>query len=188
MKVYHMSQTLKNGDELQADYKGNTKKCEDFLSALEQGEETLYSMIVSQNMEEEHWRDYVKWCVEGIFEFVRRRKFSNIPSRLKCSYFFDELENFKTLYEAGWAQESEEERAKLRLYEVELDDECAAKLDMLAFDEAYDVMYATKNIQAVMNCAERYFSGLGTPKPIWEIMSDKRARAVKDITDYLQIT
>ena len=186
MKVYHMSQSLKLGDELQAGYKENEERCDTFVKALEKSEDCIHSLIVSKKTETEKWNDYVKWCVEAVFEFVRKTEFPSIPSRLNCNYYFDALEPFKALYEAGWAQEPEEERAKIRLYEIELDEEHPIKCDMLLFDEAYDRMFDSQNIKDVLNCARKYFSGCSSTNPIWEIMSDKPAKAVKDISDYLK--
>lgn len=186
MKVYHISQTLKLGEELQAGYNGNAERCDAFVKALEKGEDCIHSMIVSKKAETEKWNDYVKWCVEGVFEFVRKNEFPSIPSRLNCNYYFEDLAPFKTLYQAGWAQEPEEERAKIRLYEVELDEKRPIKCDMLLFDEAYDRMFDSQNIKAVINCARKYFSGCSSTNPIWEIMSVKQAKAVKDISEHLK--
>ena len=181
-----MSQTLKLGGKLQAGYNNNAGCCKEFIKALEHNEDYLKTMIESQKTKADDWREYVKWCVEGIFEFIRKTEFPSIPSRLNCSYYFDSLEHFKVLYESGWAQESEEERAKIRLYEVELEDGNPIKCDMLLFDEAYDVMLETQDIEVVVDCARRYFAGQDSAKPIWEIVSDKPAKAVKDISDYLR--
>lgn len=186
MKVYHMSQTLKLGDELQVGYKGNAERCDIFVEALEKSEDCIHGMIVSKKTEIEKWNDYVKWCVEGIFEFVRKTEFPAIPCRLNCNYYFENLTPFKILYEAGWAQEPEEERAKIRIYEVELDEEHPIKCDMMLFDEAYDVMFDSQNIKVAINCARKYFSGCSSTNPIWEIISDNHAKAVKDISGYLK--
>ena len=43
-----------------------------------------------------------------------------------------------------------------------------------------------EDVKTVLACARRYFAGEQTAKPVWEIMSDKPARAVKDISDYLR--
>lgn len=53
---------------------------------------------------------------------------------------------------------------------------------MLFFDEAYDVMLETQDIKIVIDCARRYFEGAHTSTPVWEIISDKPAKAVKDVT------
>lgn len=188
MRVYHMSQTLQLGNKLKAGYRGNTECCNMFMKALEHSESYLQSMIADMKLPNDEWREYVKWCVEGVFEFVRKTEFPSLPSRLDCSYFFDSLDYFKTLYEAGWAQEPEEERAKIRLFEIELNEDDPIKCDMCIFDETYDIMLDTKNISAVLGCARRYFSGQPSAAPIWEIMSDKDAIATIDITDYLVTT
>lgn len=139
MKVYHMSQTLQVGDKLKAGYKRNEIRCREVISTLEQSEQCLKTTIASMKLQGDEWREYVKWCVEGIFEFVRETEFSFLPSRLNCSYYFDNIEYYKVLYEAGWAQKSEEERAQIRLFEVDLEEEKPTKCDMLLFDEAFDV-------------------------------------------------
>lgn len=185
MRVYHMSQTLQHGNKLKAGYRGNAERCNMFIKALEHSESYLQSMIADMKLPNDEWREYVKWCVEGIFEFVRKTEFPSLPSRLDCSYFFDSLDCFKPLYEAGWAQEPEAERAKIRLFEIDLNEENPIKCDMRIFDEAYDTMLDTQNISAVLDCARRYFSGQPSTDPIWEIMSDKHAIATKDITDSL---
>ena len=48
MKVYHMSQTLKLGEELQTGYNGNAERCDAFVKALEKGEDCIHSMIVCE--------------------------------------------------------------------------------------------------------------------------------------------
>ena len=171
MKAYHMSQTLQVGDKLKAGYKRNEIRCREVISTLEQSEQCLETTIASMKL-------------QG-FEFVRETEFSFLPSRLNCSYYFDNIEYYKVLYEAGWAQKSEEERAQIRLFEVDLEEEKPTKYDMLLFDEAFDVMLNTKNIKGVVECARKYFSGECSHNPVWEIMSDKPAIATKDITEIL---
>ena len=85
IKVYHMSQTLQVGDKLQGGYRGNKVRCNEFVDALEYAEKSLETIISSENLNGNEWREYVKWCVEGIFEFVRKTEFSYLPSRLDCS-------------------------------------------------------------------------------------------------------
>ena len=186
MKVYHMSQTLQLGDTLKAGYKRNTERCNSFIDALERSESYLQTKIAEINVQGDEWREYVKWCVEGIFEFVRKNEFSFLPCRLDCCYYFDSLDYFKPLYEAGWAQEPEAERAKIRLFEIDLNEDNPIRCDMCIFDEAYDIMLESKNITAVLDCARKYFSGQPSATPIWEIMSDKCAIATKDITELLK--
>lgn len=91
MKAYHMSQTLQVGDKLKAGYKRNEIRCREVISTLEQSEQCLETTIASMKLQGDEWREYVKWCVEGIFEFVRETEFSFLPSRLNCSYYFDNI-------------------------------------------------------------------------------------------------
>ena len=76
MKAYHMSQTLQVGDKLKAGYKRNEIRCREVISTLEQSEQCLETTIASMKLQGDEWREYVKWCVEGIFEFVRETEFS----------------------------------------------------------------------------------------------------------------
>ena len=87
MKAYHMSQTLQVGDKLKAGYKRNEIRCREVISTLEQSEQCLETTIASMKLQGDEWREYVKWCVEGIFEFVRETEFSFLPSRLLLQCF-----------------------------------------------------------------------------------------------------
>ena len=192
--LYHMSQTLILGEEMKNDFEKKSELTLPFVYALEKSIDFFCNMLVNgqsqQTVPDELVRldraKYETYSIEGVFEFVRKTEFPNCLSRLKCKYFFDNLENYRILYEAGWKQEPEEERAKIHLYEIELDDECPQRCDMLLFDEAIDSMLEKQDVEAVLSCARRYFSGQQSTTPVWEIMSDKPAKAVKDITDILR--
>lgn len=193
MKLYHISNTLKLGDELKPDFNYCVSLAQPFVQALEKSIDCFYAMVLNGkyisavlgrfNLRE--WSDYVKWSVEGAFEFIRKREFPHSCSRLKCNYFYKNLEDCKALYEYDWGEESEEERAKVHLYEIEVSDDNPQVLDMRIFDEAYSAMENNNDVNFVLDCARRYFKGLKTAEPILEIMSDKKAIAVADITDYL---
>lgn len=187
IKLYHMSETLKLGDELMPDYLNKSVNCEPYISAMEKGLDSL-ELLLQKKIEEqqEDWNDVVKWCVEGIFEYIRKNEFPDVPSRTKSNYYFDNLDDFAVLYQAGWAQEPEEERNKLHLYEIEMHTEHLYKFDMSVFDKAYDKLHDDKDLESVIIYARNYFEGKNTEKPVWEIMSDSRAKAVKDISDYLK--
>lgn len=60
------------------------------------------------------------------------------------------------------------------------------KFDMFIYDEAYDAMAQKQDIAAVLSCARRYFSKAQSETPIWEILSDRPAKAVKDISSFLK--
>lgn len=194
MKVYHMSDTLKLGDEMNLDHKKTTSLAQPFVQALEQGEDCFYAMILNAKYLRAvlgkfklwEWSDYAKWSVEGAFEFIRKTEFPHCCSRIKCNYFYDDLESCKILYEYDWGQASEEERNQIHLFEVELDTETVEKRDMRIFDEAYDAMCDRDDVQTVLACARRYFAGEQTDKPVWEILSDHPAKAVTDITQYIR--
>ena len=60
------------------------------------------------------------------------------------------------------------------------------KRDMRIFDEAYDAIWEREDVHAVLNCARWYFAGEASAEPVWEILSEKPAKAVRDMTDYLR--
>lgn len=56
------------------------------------------------------------------------------------------------------------------------------------YDQIYkaeDAMSETQDVNLVLSCARRYFAGEQTTESVWEIMSDKPAKVVKDISEYI---
>lgn len=186
MKLYHMSDTLKLGDEMALDFKKTMSLAQPFVQALEKSEDCFYAMVLNGKYLRAvlgkfrlwEWSDYVKWSVEGAFEFIRKTEFPDCVSRLRCNYFYDDLND--------WGKASEEERAQIHLFEIELDADTVQRRDMRVYDEAYDAMYDHDDVQTVLACARRYFAGEQTAQPVWELMSDRPARAVRDITGFLK--
>lgn len=193
MKLYHMSQTLRLGDELMPDYQKNMALVQPFVQALEQSVDCFYGMVLNgkylcavlRKFRLWEWSDYAKWATEGAFEFVRKTQFPDSCSRMASSYFYDDLPNCKKLYAYDWGCESEEEQRKVHLFEVDVEDAAPQRRDMNLYDEAYSAMSETQDVQTVLGCARRYFAGEQTAEPVWEILSDKPAKAVADITSYL---
>ncbi|MBQ8935162.1 MAG: hypothetical protein IJ049_01985 [Oscillospiraceae bacterium] len=193
MRIYHMSDTLQLGDALKLDYKGQFTLAEPFMQALERSEEQFYAMFLNgkylRAVLGKHqlweWTDYVRWSVEGAFEYIRRREFPHRCSRLKCNYFFDDLSSSKTLFENDWGSAPEEERMRIRLYEVELQDEQPQVCDMRLYDKAYDAMWDNEDLKTVLDCARNYFSGGRTETPVREFLSDQPAKTVADLTSYI---
>lgn len=194
MKLYHMSDTLQLGDTMQPDFKRTMRLAEPFIQALEKSEDCFYAMVLNGKYLRAvlgkfklwEWSDYIKWSVEGAFEYIRKTEFPNCCSRIQCNYFYDNLEDCKTLYEFDWGRASQEERDQIHLFEMELESETVEKRDMRVYDEAYDAMEEREDVKTVLDCARRYFSGGQTASPVWEIMSDKPAKAVKDVTHHLK--
>ena len=118
--LYHMSQTLILGEEMKNDFEKKSELTLPFVYALEKSIDFFCNMLVNgqsqQTVPDELVRldraKYETYSIEGAFEFIRKMEFPNCLSRLRCKYFFDNLENYRILYEAGWKQEPEEERAK----------------------------------------------------------------------------
>ena len=194
MKLYHMSQTLQLGDTLTPDYQKNMALVQPFIQALEQSIECFYGMVLNGKymyallgkFKLWDWSDYAKWATEGAFEFIRKTEFPDSYGRMSSNYFYDNLPNCKRLYEYDWGCESKEEQEKVHLFEVEVDDDAPQKRDMNIYDEAYNIMSASQEVPLVLDCARRYFSGAQTAEPTWEILSDKAAKVVTDISNYLK--
>ena len=194
MKVYHMSDTLRLGGELSVNYKKYWELTEPFVQALERSEDCFYGVYFAAKFMRESLdrfgmadmqTDYVKWAAEAVFEYVRRQEFPGRCCRLKCNYFFDDIASCRELFEIDWGKASEEERLKIRLFEIELSAETADRLDMRLFDEAYDDLWETDDITRIVDLARRYFAGESTGHPVWEIASDRKAVAVRDVSEYL---
>lgn len=119
MKAYHMSETLRAGDTLEADHQELESLVEPFIQALEHNVDCFYGMVLNgrylyavlRKSGLQEWSDYVKWSVEGVFEFIRRTEFPEAISRLKCNYFYDDLENVRRLYEYDWGRSQRKYRA-----------------------------------------------------------------------------
>ena len=132
------------------------------------------------------WSNYVKWSVEGAFEFIRKTEFPECCSRLKCHYFYDDLDACRALFAYDWGEEPEQVQNQIHLFEVELDAQSVERRDMRLYDQAYDAMKEREDIVTVLDRARSYFSGEQTDEPVWEIMSDRPARAVRDISEELR--
>ena len=194
MKVYHMSDTLGVGMVLSNNYKKYWELAEPFLQALARGEDCFYGAYFAAKFMRESLdkfgladmqTDYVKWAAEAVFEYVRQREFPGRCCRLKCNYFFDDIASCRALFEMDWGKAPEEERAKIKLFEIELAAESADRFDMRWFDKAYDDLWETDNITHSVVFARQYFSQDSTEQPIWEIASDQNAVALRDLSGYL---
>ena len=196
MKLYHMSQTLQLGDTLTPDYQKNMALVQPFVQSLEKSEDCFYGMILNGKylyavlgkFDLWEWSDYAKWATEGAFEFIRKTEFPDSHSRMNCNYFYDNLPDCKKLYAYDWGCESEEEQAKVHLFEVDVEDDAPQKRDMNIYDEAYNAMSESQNVRLVLDCARRYFGGEQSATPVWEMLSPRAAKAVTDVTSYLKNT
>ena len=90
MILYHMSDTLKLGDEMALDFKKTMNLAQPFVQALEQSEDCFYAMVLNGKYLRAvlgkfklwEWSDYVKWSVEGAFEYIRKTEFPDCISRM----------------------------------------------------------------------------------------------------------
>lgn len=196
MKLYHMSDSLQVGAELVSDYKHNSGLAEPFIKALQFNRNVFYAMILNASYVGEVLAKYkmsgmptneTKWACEGLFEFIRRTEFPDKCSRLKSNYYYDTLESCKKLFYEGWGNAPEDEREKIRLFEVEVEGRIC-KYDMVLFDKAYDLLGnldSPDGMKEIFDIARAYFRGDCTQDAVMEILSDGKAMAVNDITALL---
>lgn len=188
-----MSDKLKLDDELKCDFSGNSSLALPFVQALEQSKDCFYAMVLNGKylravlgkFDLWEWSDYIKWSVEGAFEYIRKTEFPDCCSRINCNYYYDSLENCRILYDYDWGQASEEERAAIHLFEIELDDDEPQFFDMRLYDEGYTAMEEREDVDAVLSAARKYFSKMKSDNPVLEILSSKSAKSVCDITEFL---
>lgn len=193
MILYHMSQTLRCGDTFIPDFQKTESLCEPFAQALERSLDCFYGMLLNGKylyavlckLHLREWSDYAKWATEGLFEFVRKKEYPDSYSRLNSFFFYDDLNNSRKLYWDDWGAESDEERSKVHLFEVEVEDTAPQKRDMSLFSKAYTALSEKQDIAFALSCARQYFSGEHSDEPVWEIMSNKRAVVRRDISDKL---
>ena len=198
MKVYHSSDTAQVGTRLINDYKKNIELVRPFVIALKQNKECFFNLCLSgqymravlgkfnmKNMDTYS----VKWATEGLFEYVRQNEFPGLPNRIESNYFFDSIESSKRLFEEDWGEADQEERDKIRLFEVELRDDHPAFFDMNWFDEAFEVIYELESLDQIdtaIEYARNYFGGKQSENYRFEIVSNKEAVIINDITEKLE--
>ena len=194
MIVYHMSETLKLWDRLEPDHQRTDALCRPFIQALERSEDCFAAMVLNgkylfavlDKSGLREWADYAKWATEAAFEFVRQRDFPDSVSRLHCCYYYDSLENAKKLFSYDWGWASDEERAHVHLFEIELEDLRPDRRDMCLYDSAYDAVAQRQDVDLARACARRYFAGEQSAEPVWELLSAAPAQAVRDISHELR--
>lgn len=192
MLLYHMSDTLSVGDSLVPDYKKNKSLAEPFVKALNLGTEAFQNMLLSAEYFGSVLAKYglsgmptheTKWAVEGIFEFVRRREFPDRPGRLACNYCYDSLALCRRLYEEDWGAAPQEEREKIRLFEVEAS-EGIARYDMALFDAAFGCLSEGQTAGDIAHCMElarQYYAGAHSDAPIIEILCGGTVTATREL-------
>ena len=124
-----------------------------------------------------------------IFEYVRQNEFPEFPNRIESNYFFDSIESSKRLFEEDWGEADQEERDKIRLFEVELRDDNPAFFDMNWFDEAFEVVYELESLDQIdtaIEYARNYFGGKKSENYRFVIISNKEAVIISDITEKLK--
>ena len=194
MTVYHYSQTLKEGDRLEPGHLDFTDLCEPFMEALSHSPDCFFGMLLNgkymfavlNRSNLRYWADYAKWATEAVFEFIRKAEFPQCVSRLHCSYFCTDLNDAVRMFREDWGEEDEEEKEKVRLFEVEVPENSLQMRDISLYDAAYDAIHDAQDVDAAIKLARQYFSGEHGEGPNWEYISDGQAVAVKDVSHFLR--
>ena len=90
------------------------------------------------------------------------------------------------MYNEDFGEETDEEREKVHLFEVEAEENSLERRDISIFDAAYDAISEKQDIDAAFHYARQYFSGTQSDSPSWEFLSAGKAAAVKDISCLLR--
>ena len=183
MPLYHMSDTAEVGDILVPDYKNNLDLVEPFIKALNISFETFIILVLNAEYTGAVLAKYglsgmpshkTKWATEAIFEYVRRQEFPDAVSRMNCSFLYSDISRCRQLYDNYWNDASEEERSKIRLFEVEARGNMTV-YDMKLYDEAFDLLSENCSIDDVLECmmlARKYYHGEKGKEPLLETLSD----------------
>ena len=186
MILYHMSESLEEGKVLVPDYKKNERLIEPFVKALNISIEMFQILMLNADYFGSVLAKYnlsgmptheIKWGTEGIFEYIRRKEYPEQIGRVKCNYFYPDLKLCGELYFEDWGEAPEEERARIKLYEVEAEGRTAA-YDMRLFDAAFDILCegtTAEDIKHCMDLARKYFRGEKGTEPVMEILCDGAA-------------
>lgn len=192
MILYHMSETLEEGKELTPDYKKNEYLIEPFVKALNISIEMFQILLLNAEYFGSVLAKYnlggmptheIKWGTEGIFEYIRRKEFPDQIGRVKCNYFYPDLKLCSKLYFEGWGEASEEERSKIKLYEVEAEGRTAV-YDMKLFDAAFDILCegtTAADIGRCMDLARKYFRREKEDDSVMEILTDGPAVVKREL-------
>ena len=83
----------------------------------------------------------------------------------------------------------EKQTKKKEIFEVELRDDNPALFDMNWFDEAFEVIYELESLDQIdtaIEYARNYFGGKQSENYRFEIVSNKEAVIINDITEKLE--
>ena len=57
---------------------------------------------------------------------------------------------------------------------------------MSLYDEAYDALEGSRDLQKAAACARTYFSGEQSADPFWELLSERPARILREVSGVLR--
>ena len=191
MLLYHYSvDSYQGSGELINDYKNNFRFAEPFLLALEKGEDCFWSVyFAAMSCSRElcalglrKHENYVKDAVEGIFEWVRRRQFSDRSvSRIGCVYYCDSKEEALSYLLDDCIANGDFSYEQVRLLEVEVEDNRVFRYDQSFYNKAVEVLEQTRALDHVTALAVSYFSMQISGEPLIEVLSDGKNHVVREL-------
>lgn len=192
MILYHYSvDSYQDGGELVNDFKKSFRFAEPFLLAMEKSENCFWSVYfaaMSYSRElcalglRKH-ENYVKDAVEGIFEWVRRRQFSNRSvSRIGCVYYCENKEEAVSYLRDDCIANGDFTYEQVKLLEVEVEDSGIFRYDQSFYNKAINVLEQTQDLDSVIALAVSYYSMQKSDEPLIEVLSDGKNHVVRELS------
>ena len=165
MKFYHVSSLIEEGMELSRYSKNNRCFCEYASNCYA----TCYSEFLryynefkSYGIEQLTGRDESKWICETIFEFVRKEKYCNMPSRIWGIYLSMTLEEARK-----FRHDYRKQSKNPHIYEIEISDSikvCSFDMDRftLADEKIRKNRFNVESYENAIELAIQYWSGCST--------------------------
>ena len=191
MILYHYSvDSYRGGDSLICDYKQQYRFAEPFYLALERSEDCFFgayfaAMACARELCALGLRrheNYVKDAVEGVFEFVRQRKFAGrSASRVGCVFYCESVSEAVACLRADCIDNGDFAPDQVKLLEVSVEDARVFRYDQGYYNRATEIMENKRDLAGVMALAEAYFSQERSDAPIVEILSDGKNRVLREL-------
>ncbi len=164
MILYHYSvDSYQSGDSLICDYKQQYRFAEPFYLALERSEDCFFgahfaAMACARELCALGLRkheNYIKDAVEGIFEFVRRRKFAGqSASRVGCVFYCASASEAIACLKADCIDNGDFTPEQVKLLEVSVEDGRVFYYDQSYYNRAMEIMENERDLAAVMALAD----------------------------------
>lgn len=183
MIYYHVSSILKEGQKLTHDTKNNKEICE--LICLTDVSSYKQYINLIENLESEDVfnktdRDAFKWSCESIFEMIRSRYYSHMPSRVWGIFVSESLKEAYSFYKNY-------RKGETNIFEIQPESE-VYKLDMGIFTEAEELLrreQSDSNYEKSIKLAHEYWKKNIRTKCIEYLFDEKEVTVGKKVLSIL---